>query len=804
MNYSFFTSIKSKSCIPVSVEELLEKLKTPFIKTTCENILKLLEEGKEEDATRLKTSLPVIVLGQLYENGQTRSKGGGKPTGLLMIDYDDCKTIEEAKQLMAHIKEKWLSDIMLRDLIVAAHFSPRMHGVHIWYRWIDGCHSYEECNERIAALLERPGYDQSCKDNSRCSFLVPIDYFHISNWDAMANNEEYAKMQGEQEKAPSLLPQGGVIDKRSESLVGGGGKDKRGESPVGEQKGAFPQDYDGIPYADIVKCLTLKCAPRGKMDENGYVMHGARNNTWFKVCCLLRYICDNDVDWLCAIAPDWALDHEKSQPGKLREAATNACKRGHSFSTPKTLQVALRECGLTDDYEERHREDDTEKRQAYAVAEMEGIEQSKQKFLMFPKELPPIFKEWCDGMKPEWKAAGVLCLLTNLGTICSKLRANYLDGRLHSPSFQAVIEAQMASGKQIFSDISQFVLTPITEMDLEGNTKLNVFNAEVVKANGAKTISNPPDVCVRTMSGRFTEAGFNGALDTSKGLHIVSCASEIDQVSQAWKEMSYILRDAYDNGMYSRTLQSPRQFRGPRRLFLNTFLCGTPRAVARLYNDPEDGLVSRTMFFKLVVETPGMPRCMVTEKQKEAMLKLIRKLHDQYCVVKQDENYVVALEQKISLDYVNRHMEKWLEQKSKEAAEYGSEAIERFRRRDAVNGFRAGMVAHAIYLATGKKITNRERTVVKHFAEWVADYSLMMHDYKFGKVLNDIIASDQINESISKVAVLDQLPDTFSLADAYKVFSRETPSGVRCKLARLVQKGMLSKEERGIYTKIIN
>lgn len=304
MLYSFFNSIRSKSCVPVTVEELVSKLKTPFIKNTCENILKLLEEGKEEDASRLKTSLPVIVLGQLYENGQTRSKGGGKPTGLLMIDYDDCKTIEEAKQLMAHIKEKWLSDIMLRDIIVAAHFSPRMHGVHIWYRWIDGCHSYEECNERIANLLERPDYDESCKDNSRCSFLVPIDYFQICNWDAMANNDDFAKLQAEQEN-PDALP----IKKEKKK----DGEQNPSNAEVVVVEHDFPMDYDGIPYSDIVQQLTLKCAPRGKMDSMGNVLEGARDNTFFKVACLLRYLCDNNAEWIYSLAPEWArqLDNER-------------------------------------------------------------------------------------------------------------------------------------------------------------------------------------------------------------------------------------------------------------------------------------------------------------------------------------------------------------------------------------------------------------------------------------------------------------------------------------------------------------
>lgn len=784
----------------MAVEQLLERISTPFMKQTCDNIVKLLCEGKEEDAARLKSSLPVIVLNRLYDNGTPRKKDGGTPTGLIMIDYDDCRNTEEAHELAQKVKAAYLSDITLQEHIIAAHYSPRMHGIHIWYRWFEGAASVDECHQRIAALIQLQNYDQSCKDNSRCSFLVHKDMFFISNWDGMAHNEEWAEVQ---KKWETNQPTSKKSSARK-TIKAAPKANVRDEDACDAPSDA-PLEFGGIPIENIVRSLVRKCCPKKCLDADLNVSPGARNNVAFKVSTCLRYVCDNNPDWIMQHMPQWAKDLDHERNGELMNTIVSACSRPVTFSYPKTLQSALRECGMDEEYADAKKEPEQseEDRQKFAVAEMEGIEASKQKFLMFPTDLPPIFAEWCNSCKAEWKAANAFCLLTLVGTIMSKCRARYLDGRLHSPSFQTVIEAPMASGKQNFSDMSRFILTPITEMDLEGNTKLNLYNAELLKANNSKTVGDPPDVCVRSMNGAFTEAGLNSTLDTAKGLHIVSTSSEIDQVSAVWKSLSYILRLAYDNEMYSRTLQSPRQFRGPRPMFLNTFLCGTPRAVNRVYNDPEDGLVSRTMFFKLVIETQGIPLNRVSERDKERMMKIIRQLHDTYCIRKEDDGYVVALEQQINIDYVNRHLEKWLQRKSDEAAEFGSEAIERFRRRDAVNGFRAGMVAHAIYMATGKRITNKERTVVKKFAEWVAEYSLMMHDFKFGKELNAIIASDQLNESISKMSILDQLPDTFTLSEAYNLFRNEPTSSVRTKLTRLVQKGRLNKEQRGMYTKII-
>lgn len=788
MKYSYFDSIKSRQCQQVTVEQLIDKLKTPYIKNVASGVLKLLDEGKEDEASKLKSSLPVIVLGQLYEDGKPRSKDGGQPTGLLMIDYDDCKTVEEAKQLMQHIKEKWLSDILLRDIIVAAHYSPRMHGVHIWYRWIDGCHSYAECNERIAKLLERPDYDEACKDNSRCSFLVPIEYFEIQNWDAMAKNEEYAKLQALQEDNSSTPPP------RQQKVVL-----KKDEEPLQPSKD-FPQEYDGIKYDVITSALTKKCAPPSKIDAEGNVLEGARDNTYFKVACLLRYLTDNNAEWLYSLAPSWAHDLGES---RLMELCKNACKRNLSFSYPRTLVSVLDSFKQGDKAAEanKRKEQEEEDQQKFAVEEMQSIDESLQKFLIFPKKLPPIFQEFCDGVKPEWKAAVVMTLLPTLGTLMSKVRAKYIDKRFHSTSFQTVIEAKMASGKQNYADIADFILTPITMMDLEGNTQLNLYNQEVEKANNSKSISSPPDVCVRKMIGKFTEAGLNDVLNTSKGLHIWSGVSEIDEVASVWKELSYILRLAYDNSGYGRTLQSRKQFRGERKLYLNTFLCGTPRAIARVYNDPEDGLVSRTIFYKHMVETPGVPITKVSQQQMNKMLKLLQKIHDKYTI---NPDGVVANETRIDLDYVNRHLQKWLDNKSLEATKYASESLERFRRRDACNGFRAAMVAHIVYINSNRngKVSEADKKVIREFAEWVAEYSLMMHDYKFGGELNQILAEDAMQHGTKKVEVLSLLPNMFTLAEAYRTLKHHTPSSVRGLLTRLAAKNLIVQEERGVYSKV--
>lgn len=799
---SFFDNIKSTHCMQLDAEGLTAVLDSAELKRKAERIVSLLAEGKDSEASAVKASLPVVVLGQLYDEGSPRRKNGGKPTGLLMIDYDNCNTTDDAKQLMHSIKFKYLSDQKLQDIIVAAHYSPRMHGVHIWYRWIDGCHSYAECNERIAQMLSQPDYDESCKDNSRCSFLVPHEYFEIENFGAIDSNEAFAKMQEEQE-TPSLPPRGEGAKVTMSSAANSACQAGDLPTPLGGESGrsSYPSEYEGISYDVLISALTAECAPKSKIDSEGNVLEGARDNTFFKMACLLRYICDNNAEWIEALAPEWAHRLDDEQPGRLRELCRNACKRNLAFSFPPSLQKVLDSLTHASDSEnaaEGAREAE-EAHQRACIEKLDELAEERARFLRFPEKLPPIFQECCDAVKPEWKPAVVLTLLPAVGTICSKLRSKYLDSRMHSPSFQTVIEAPMGAGKQNMTDYTDMILEPLTRLDEIGNNQINMYNAELVKANNAKSLSDKPNPIVRGMIGRFTEAGLNDVLDTSHGLHIWSGVSEIDQVVGVWRDLSYILRLAYDNAMYARTIQSPRQHRGGRRLYMNTFLCGTPAAVNRMYTDPEDGLVSRTMFFKLMYETPDMPVNNVSPPQLKKIRTICQRLHQQYCV---GENGEVASEQTVNLQYVNNHLEQWLQRKHIDATTYGSEALERFRRRDGLNGFRAAMVATAIYSVSRKKITEADKEVITGFAEWVADYSLMMHDYKFGKDFNAILEQSQATDIQKKTPVLDRLPGTFTLAEAYRAFSGHKEVTVRKLLSRLVSDKLLVNVERGVYSKV--
>lgn len=805
MKYSYFPSITSKQCRQVTVAELLDLIKQPQLKMLCDDIAKALASGDNQTADAKKRQLPVIVLNELYGQNEPRKKGTGQPTGLVMIDYDNCENEEQLEALKTIVSKSAINHIVLKDLIVAAHVSPRRHGVHVWYRWIPDCHSIKECNAKFAELIGLPDYDEGCNDSSRCSYLVSADMFFVENFGAMERNEMYAEVQKQMTKDNGKDFQSGPASSVGNNLFGGDApavpvSDNNGQS-AGEalqendktRTREYPKTFEGLEYSRIFAELTRKCAPASKLDAEGNVQQGARDNTLFKVCCLFRYICDNNADWVYSYLPTWALALDAEQPGRCRKLVENACSRGLSFSTPRTLATVLEDLKRT----EKEVENETNE-QENCVEELQQIDANMRKFFEVPKELPPVFREFSESFPFAWKPAAILALLPMLGTIMSRIRGVYLDRRLNSPSFQTVIEAKFGRGKGNITDMSRMVLEPLILADEKGNAELNQYNIAVEKANNSKTLPDKPDVCVRKITGDFTVAGFEECLGTSKGLHMWCGTSEIDEVRKVWAAVSHILRKAYDNDMYGRSLQSTKTYRGERPIFFNTLLCGTSRAVNRCYVDPEDGLVSRTLFFKLMRDDEQMPVVKMSQSTRNRLSALIHKLHDTYSL---SESGSPVPEQVFDLAFVNQALRYWLGEQYKRSVVSGDSARDSFRRRDAVNGFRAALVANAIYAAQGVKIGKKEKQVIKEFALWVANYGLEMHLLKYGKILNRYEDEDTGDNISPFKEILSQFPQTFTIREAYKILSGRSENAVRIILSRLCASGYLVSEERGLYSK---
>ena len=103
--------------------------------------------------------------------------------------------------------------------------------------------------------------------------------------------------------------------------------------PLREGKGgsAFPDSYNGIPYAIIVNALLARFGFAG-----GIVPEGARNTTLYKLARQMRYICDFNPLLLQLILPSWGLPDEE-----IRGTVQSAIASTRSQDMPYDLKSVL-------------------------------------------------------------------------------------------------------------------------------------------------------------------------------------------------------------------------------------------------------------------------------------------------------------------------------------------------------------------------------------------------------------------------------------------------------------------------------
>lgn len=196
--------------------------------------------------------------------------------------------------------------------------------------------------------------DAACKDISRLSF-VPMQkeilYFNPELLFAELPEEGGYPDDG----APLFSPQKGgspstadgyplrtscssPLKRDSAESAGGNQKElspfKGDECSGAERSGtegvtSYPDSYEGIGYDEIVKRLEEQLG--GKPE------HGARNSFIFTMACNLRYICNDDPQWVASILPTYGEDAQKH-----RATVQNAVNRPMSRTMPETMARALR------------------------------------------------------------------------------------------------------------------------------------------------------------------------------------------------------------------------------------------------------------------------------------------------------------------------------------------------------------------------------------------------------------------------------------------------------------------------------
>ena len=287
----------------------------------------------------------------------TRKAEFMRPTGLLMLDFDHIT--EQAtdplptspsmgrgfesptamwEQIYKGASERGFD---LGQCLALAHITPSGDGLRLVVTRDKGKTIAEGQYHWVQEVLPWLGVnvkcDDVCKDISRLSFAPmqkEILYFNPSllfaelpNAGDYPDGSLFSGVKEYRSEGVKTIPvtMNNSADELSSSLLSGAKTPKLLNS--------YETEYNGVSYSDIVARLEEQLG--------GRPAQGARNSFIFTMACNLRYICNDDAQWVASILPTYG-----EEPQKHRMTIQSAINRPMSKTMPETLARALNVCKM--------------------------------------------------------------------------------------------------------------------------------------------------------------------------------------------------------------------------------------------------------------------------------------------------------------------------------------------------------------------------------------------------------------------------------------------------------------------------
>ena len=727
---------------PVLWATIEAAMKQPHIQDICDQI-KLLDGKDPDELARLKKQLPIITPHACRFAGDgTRKSANAVPSGLVMLDIDHVDNPEDF--FSAHVMPALqYSHLQRQAQIYFVAITPSGHGIRIIAERNPG-ESIPDGQKRICDACRITEYDGVTIDLARASFLMPWSYVlycepHGLDFDDL-----------EQQAVVSLHYQQACAQTTSETTTLPPAESAQSEVDM--------TDFRGVPYEAIVRELVLLLGGEPAMGE--------RNQFYFTLVRYIRYICNFDPDMCVRVLPDFGLSLSERCATAL--SSVNRPRKG---DLPDLLNRAI----------------------TTASHASEGEAPASSLIASSPNSLPAlprVLELICRRIPESFRPAMVIASLPILGALATRVRFQYLDKQEHSFSFMSCITAPAATGKSFIRKPVNLLLTPIDLQDQVERRKEEEYKEALRAAKNSKTQPTNPKPCPRNNGINVSIAKLLQLMSYSEGKHLIGIGEEIDTLVKSeragvWSQKSDIYRLAFDNAKYGQNYMSENSFSANVNVFYNLLLTGTPGGMYRFFKDVEDGLVTRFCFAQLPdmfgADIPAFEN--YTEAEEREIIEIATSLD-------QAEGFIAC-------SHVGVRIRRWLNEKREAAICAESRAIDTLRKRAAVIGYRAGMLA---YLLNNQQYDK----AVGEFTVWVAEYVFQNQMQLFGNQFEQVAAQQIVaNEKKGRVvSLLAELPQKFTRSELMALRARNGQSTqITSVISRWRSSGLITQTAPNTYEK---
>ena len=471
MSFGISNSVKSQQVQICTPEMLREAIDSPLVAQVCAEIKDAWEQEKrgeitleefEEKKGRLKKQLPILTPHATFRNGR-RLNADAVPSGLSMYDLDHIPDPEG----------RWREIEPRKDElgIVMAHITPSTEGLRLIFVIPDG-KTLADAQRWMAEQLGDQKYDECVKDYARCSFVVPREYVLYIN---------EADLFKEREVAPSNV-----------SRV------SQEQQPSEPNKQETPHFKRELEYPELVSVLEDQLG--------GIPTHGSRNNFIFTMACHLRYVCNDEPEWIAQVLPTYGENREK-----WMATIRSACNRNQTPRMSRLMQRVLEIC--------------RERR-----GELESQDEDPDLPPSMPRVLPPLIRLLISKTPDIYKPAVAHAVYPALATHLWQTRVRYIENVEHEATLMNVLMAGTGAGKNCISEPINRIMADIRQRDMDNLRREREWKKEGQSKGANKDKRQRPEgLVIQEIDPDMTNAAFVQRLADAEDRFLYTKMNEIDQ-----------------------------------------------------------------------------------------------------------------------------------------------------------------------------------------------------------------------------------------------------------------------------------
>ena len=429
-------------------------------------------------------------------------------------------------------------------------------------------------------------------------------------------------------------------------------------------------------------------------------------------------------------------------------------------------------------------------------------------------ELPPMLQFVVERSPAGYEVAMTVTLLCAFAALCfSKVRAKYLDGKVHAPNLLVLVEASWGVGKEKFM------------------TALNALFKRLFDRDKAKYSSDDEGKIIQWAGISATESKFIDILADNGEVHVLMVSSEVLAAVNNMRKQNGLtaeyFRKAIDNGEVYRANKS-KAIQGLFRVFMNCILTGTPGDTEKFFSKELEGGTASRFCLLAIPDSGRYLEALIIEdgEQLERLRDQIDEWNQLYCYGHDELSGcdIPAEEHFIDLGYVNDALNSWIDDQWLRANADPSDPRVNARGRMAAIAFHCAMVIHMLFGCPEAEMAQTRRKVVD-LTIYLANYFMERFLHKFGDIqkvqrelnnLAETVDSPTVNQgtqhsspqpdeenysgSLSKSTVIEMakyydLSDEIGYGTVVKKFGLPPGEASKKMVSRAIRK--LKKEQQG-------